>query len=272
LTGDESAFITGVALRVDGGRFERRDHSEPGTLFVRARRLSMTADAPAAKHATIPFKGIRGAIARKMMQSLHGSAQLTLFSEADVTVLSERRDVLKAKSPISFTEILVPAVASALVAHPHMNATIENDELQPAQDINIGMAVQTEKGLIVPVLHAADTLTVWDIANRFRDIVAAVKSGTATYAQLSGGTFTITNLGGFGIDAFTPILQTPQVGILGVGRVVERFARVGGVEAWRKFVTLSLTFDHRGIDGAPAAQFLAAICAALEKPDGWLEN
>lgn len=220
----------------------------------------------------IPLKGIRATIARKMMQSLQSSAQLTLTTEADVTELEDHRQALKARTRYSFSELMIVPVARALEQYPALNATLEDNVVKLAASVNIGIAVQTELGLVVPVLRGVEALTCSEIAAQFRSLVNDVKGGIAGIEQMTGGTFTITNLGALGIDAFTPILNTPQVGILGVGRLVERFARTANGQGgeWRKMVTLSLTFDHRAVDGAPAALFLQAVANELGNSTTWL--
>jgi pyruvate dehydrogenase E2 component (dihydrolipoamide acetyltransferase) len=222
----------------------------------------------------VPLKGIRGTIARKMLQSLQSTAQLTLTTEADVTELEAQRQALKAQTRYSFGELLVLPVARALKKHPALNATLEDNLITPAAGVNIGIAVQLDAGLVVPVLRGAEGLTCSAIAAEFRRLVASVKGGTASIEQMTGGTFTITNLGAFGIDAFTPILNTPQVGILGVGRMVERYAKRPDGEGgeWRKMVALSLTFDHRAVDGAPAAAFLQSVASELASPTVWFHS
>jgi pyruvate dehydrogenase E2 component (dihydrolipoamide acetyltransferase) len=215
---------------------------------------------------------MRATIARRMVQSLQTTAQLTLVTDADVTDLEERREALKAQGALSFTEILIKPVSQALRQHPLLNALLENDIVTPSETIDIGIAVQTDSGLVVPVLRGADPLSVRETGQRFRPLAASAKNGTIAGSDLSGGSFSITNLGAYGIDAFTPILNAPQVAILGVGRIAERFVREGSDGTWRKFVTLSLTFDHRAVDGAPAAQFLQTLIAALAAPAAWLED
>jgi len=221
--------------------------------------------------AGVPLKGLRGTIARKMLQSLQSTAQLTLVTEADVTDFEARRATLKREAPLSLTEMLVPALVAALRRHPQLNALLENDVLTRQPDVNIGVAVQTEAGLVVPVIHGADRLGLRALQARLRQLVEASRSGSADPGDMSGGTFTVTNLGAYGIDAFTPILHAPQVAILGVGRAVERYVRRDGGPEWRTFLTLSLTFDHRAVDGAPAAEFLRTLSEALAQPDTWLD-
>ena len=147
-----------------------------------------------------------------------------------------------------------------------MNAIQSEDEVQLAQDVNLGVAVSLPEGLIVPVIRRADYKNLAEIANESRDLANNAREGKASYDEVTGGTFTITNLGAYDIDAFTPIINPPQVGILGVGRVIEKPAVHQGEIVRRSLMFLSLTFDHRVIDGAPAAEFLRTIKAHLEDP------
>jgi pyruvate dehydrogenase E2 component (dihydrolipoamide acetyltransferase) len=147
-----------------------------------------------------------------------------------------------------------------------MNAIQKEQEIELVQEINVGVAVSLQEGLIVPTIRRADTKHLAEIASEARDLANKAREGKASYDEVTGGTFTITNLGAYGIDAFTPIINPPQVGILGVGRVVEKPAVYQGEITRRSMLFLSLTFDHRVIDGAPAAEFLHAVKGHLEDP------
>jgi pyruvate dehydrogenase E2 component (dihydrolipoamide acetyltransferase) len=147
-----------------------------------------------------------------------------------------------------------------------MNAVQREQEIELVQEINIGVAVSLAEGLIVPTVRRADEKPLAQLATETRDLANKAREGRASYAEVTGGTFTITNLGAYGIDAFTPIVNAPQVGILGVGRVVEKPVVYQGEIAKRPMMFLSLTFDHRVIDGAPAAEFLQAVATYLEDP------
>ena len=147
-----------------------------------------------------------------------------------------------------------------------MNAIQRENALELMREINVGVAVSLPEGLIVPTIRRADEKPLAQIAREARDLANRAREGKASYEEVTGGTFTITNLGAYGIDAFTPIINAPQVGILGVGRVVEKAAVFQGEIAKRAMMFLSLTFDHRAIDGAPAAAFLNAVKGYLEEP------
>lgn len=255
-----------------GGRVTRED-------VERAVREGIAADAPsagasaassaatpaaaqpsvAAERRTIPFRGMRKTIAERMHQSLSDCAQLTITTEADVTVAAELRERLSRDFNFTYTDMLVQAVARALLRHPQMNARLEGAEIVLAGEVNVGMAVALEQGLIVPVIRNAAHLSLRDIAASTRELGEKARAGGLKLEDVSGGTFTITNLGTYGVDAFTPILNLGETGILGVGRIVEKPAVHRGEITRRSMMTLSLTFDHRIIDGAPAAAFLRTV-------------
>jgi pyruvate dehydrogenase E2 component (dihydrolipoamide acetyltransferase) len=233
-----------------GGRITREDVE----AALRAR--------PTAPNAT-PLHGMRKAIADRMLKSLQSSAQLTITTEVDVTPLINRRAQLQAEFSLTYTDLLIGAVAAALAAHPRMRVTVEGDAVRLHDHINIGMAVALDEGLIVPVVHDADRKSLREIAAESHALVEKARAGQLGVDEVSGGIFTITNLGMYGIDAFTPIVNQPQIAILGVGRIVQKPAVHDGQIAIRSLMTLSLTFDHRIIDGAPAAAFLQEVTQRL---------
>src|SRR5579872_3069681 len=207
----------------------------------------------------IPMRGMRKTIADRMSQSLRESAQLTITSEADVTPAVELRERLVRQFDFTYGDLLLQAVARGLLRHPRMNARLMQDEIAVLPQVNVGMAVALEDGLIVPVVVDADKKSLREIAGITRELGNRARTGKLRLEEVSGGTFTITNLGTFGVDAFTPIINTGETGILGVGRIVEKPVVHRGEIARRSMMTLSLTFDHRLIDGAPAAQFLQTV-------------
>ena len=208
---------------------------------------------------SIPMRGMRKTIADRMSQSLRESAQLTITSEADVTPAVELRERLVRQFDFTYGDLLLQAVARGLLRHPRMNARLIKDEIAIIPQVNVGMAVALEDGLIVPVVVDADQKSLREIAGITRELGERARTGKLRLEEVSGGTFTITNLGTFGVDAFTPIINTGETGILGVGRIVEKPVIHRGEIARRSMMTLSLTFDHRLIDGAPAAQFLQTV-------------
>ena len=208
---------------------------------------------------SIPMRGMRKTIADRMSQSLRESAQLTITSEADVTAAVELRERLVRQFDFTYGDLLIQAVARALLRHPRMNARLEQDAIAIMPQVNVGMAVALEDGLIVPVIVDADRKSLREIAAVTRELGERARAGKLRLEEVSGGTFTITNLGTYGVDAFTPIINTGETGILGVGRIIEKPVVHRGEIARRSMMTLSLTFDHRLIDGAPAAQFLQTV-------------
>jgi pyruvate dehydrogenase E2 component (dihydrolipoamide acetyltransferase) len=211
----------------------------------------------------IPLTGMRGAIARRMLQSLQTSAQLTLVSEADVTELVKQR--ASRQFELTYTDLLVKAAALALRKHPRLNARVVGEEIHILPDINIGVAIALDDGLVVPVVRNADCKPLSAIASEVAEFAQRARGGKLIMAEITGGSFTVTNLGSFGIDAFTPILNPPEAAILGVGRIVERLTRRDSDLVWRQTMILSLTVDHRVVDGAPAAAFLKSLRELLER-------
>ncbi|MEM3011412.1 MAG: dihydrolipoamide acetyltransferase family protein [Candidatus Bathyarchaeia archaeon] len=210
----------------------------------------------------IPLTGIRKTVAERVSLSFRTAPHSTITMEVDMTEASKLRE----KTQFSYTEILVKAVAEALKKHPMINSTLEEDKIKVFEDINIGIAVATEKGLVVPVVRNADKKSLPEIASEIKELVEKAREGKLTKEDVSGGTFTITNLGMFGVDVFTPIINPSETAILGVGRIIEKPVVVGGEIKIKPMMTLSLSYDHRVIDGAPAAQFLKTIKETLEKP------
>ncbi len=210
--------------------------------------------------------GMRRTIARRMLDSLHMMAQLTLFTEIDVTELVDLRERLKRDFDVTYTDLIVQAAARALAKHPLMNASLDGERIQRHREIHIGVAVALPEGLIVPVIRNADRKSLREIAGEAKRLVERARNGQLTVEEATGSTFSITNLGAYGIDGFTPIINAPEAAILGVGRIVEKPAAYRGAVALRHMLTLSLTHDHRLVDGAPAAEFLQTLAEMLAMP------
>ena len=219
----------------------------------------------------IPMTGIREIIAERMTLSVQTNASVTLHTEVDATAFVELRrmlnDKLQAKEiSLTYTDLLVKVVANALGEHPRLNATLTNEGIHLLTEINIGVAVALEDGLVVPVVRNADKERLSEISALVRGFAERARSNQLTPSELQGGSFTITNLGNFGIDAFTPIINPPESAILGIGRIVKKPVVHNDEIAIRSMLTLSLTFDHRVIDGAPAAQFLQTVAGYIQDP------
>lgn len=235
--------------------------------YLEARSATAAPAAPASTEPTrLPLAGMRGTIARRMHQSLQEMAQLTLHTEADVTELVALRERLKPQLAVTYTDLIVKACALALGQHPRLNATLEGDQIKLLPEIHVGLAVALEEGLVVPVLRHTNRQSLADLVRERNRLVDKAKANQLTTPEISGSTFTVTNLGTYDIDAFTPIVNPPEAAILGVGRIVEKVVVHQGKIAQRAMLTLSLSFDHRLVDGAPAAEFLQTIKAHLEQP------
>jgi pyruvate dehydrogenase E2 component (dihydrolipoamide acetyltransferase) len=224
----------------------------------------------------LPHTSVRRTIAARMVAAVTQAAPVTLTTKADATNLVNLRNQFKAAAGSAddivptYTDLVVKLTAAALRQHPLLQAQWREEGLFVPDRIDIAFAVQTEKGLLVPVVRAADQRTLRQIAAESRELVTRAREGRLTADQMRDATFTITNLGPFGIDAFTPIIHLPQCAVLGVGRIVREPAVQHDKIAPRDNLTLSLTFDHRILDGAPAAAFLATLRGGIEQPAPWL--
>ena len=220
----------------------------------------------------IPLDGLRKLIADNMQASLQNAAQLTVFVEADVTEMVALRDTMLARNKndseyrLSFNDIIAFAVCRALKKHPAMNTTLQPDGIHMHRHVNLGIAVSLDTGLIVPNVKNADTYSLEELKAKVRDAASRARKGGLSMDEISGGTFTISNVSMLGVDGFTPILNPPETGILGVGRVVEKPGVFEGQVCVRKMMTLSLTFNHMVTDGGPAMSFLRTLADMLEQP------
>ncbi len=221
----------------------------------------------------IPVKGVRKLIAERMLASLQITAQLTLNSSADARALLALRKRFK-ESPkelglrgVTINDLLLFAAARALLRHPDLNAVFENNEVRQHRRVHLGVAVDTPRGLVVPVLRAADTLPLRTLSAETKRLAAAAMDGKINPDELAGGTFTVTNLGSLGIESFTPILNPPQVAILGVGGVRLKAVEVGEKVRHIPHLGLSLTINHQVVDGAPGARFLQTLAGYLAEID-----
>ena len=227
--------------------------------------------AAAREDEVLAVRGMRKIIAERMYASLQGTAQLTMDMEAAMDDCVRLRTQLVeewAEEGVrpSYTDIVMKAVAKALLDHPRMNAQFADTEMTLRGEVNIGMAVALEEGLVVPVLRHVDRLSLKEIAVESSQLAAAAREGTLGLDDMAGGTFTVSTLGMFGVDSFTPILNPPESGILGVNRLRDSVRWEGEKPVRQKTMILSLTWDHRAVDGAPAAQFLASVRDYLEAP------
>jgi pyruvate dehydrogenase E2 component (dihydrolipoamide acetyltransferase) len=214
----------------------------------------------------IPLTGIRKTAAERVSISAQTAPQSTITMEVDMSKATE----IRRKVGVSYTDMLVKAVAKALTEFPIINSTLENEQIKILANINIGVAVATETGLIVPVIRDVNGKTLTEISSTLKELIEKAKQSKLAKEDLTGGTFTITNLGMYGVDVFTPIINPPETAILGVGRIAEKPMAVERQILVRPVMQLSLTFDHRVVDGAPAALFLQKVKQNLESPEALL--
>ena len=250
------ASMTGTGPR---GRITREDVQK----VIDAGGQATPAAAPTAPAEAIPLRGMRKVIAERMHQSLQASAQLTITTEVDVTQLIDRRQEVRQEFNVTYTDFILQACAHALTQERRMNASLEGTTIQVHNQVHVGLAVALDEGLIVPVVRDADKKSLKDIAEEAKALAEKARAGQLKLEEVSGGTFTVSNLGMFGVDAFTPIINAPQTGILGVGRILEKPVIYRGEITKRSMMVLSLTFDHRVIDGAPAGAFLQIVADLL---------
>jgi pyruvate dehydrogenase E2 component (dihydrolipoamide acetyltransferase) len=211
----------------------------------------------------LPLSGRRKIIAERMLGTSRDTASLTLTTEADVTAMAVLRNGLRDRG-VRPLHIIIKAAADALRQHPAMNAHIKDGQVRILKDIHIGVAVDVEEGLMVPVLRNADQKSVLAISKEVTSLAEKTKTGTLNVEEATGSSFTVSNLGALDIEIFTPILNPPEIGILGVGRLTEKPSVDQGQIVVRSKLWLSLTFDHCVVDGAPAAGFLRSIKNRLE--------
>jgi pyruvate dehydrogenase E2 component (dihydrolipoamide acetyltransferase) len=254
----------------------------PSRIPGRVTRMDVLAAAQpgAASSAAVPAAvgPVRRVVMERMMETVRTVAPVTLTTDADATELVRIRDLFKAEIGAeglipSFNDMLIRLVALALLEHPDLNAALTNDGIVQHEHVHLGLAVDLNQGLRVPVVRDADRKSVHQIAEDTAGMIAAIRDGSIGGEHLKGSTFTITSLGPLGIDAFTPLINLPEVAILGVGRIVSRAVVVDeetGELGARKMMALSLTFDHRIVDGSPAAKFLQNVVGKIERPYSWL--
>jgi len=258
--------ITPAGSRVTAG--EVAAASRPATAAV----VAATAPAVAAAGEVTPMRGVRAIIAERMATSSQTTAAITIHSEVDATAFvamrESLRDALKGELGfnVGYNDLLGVIVARCLVEFPYVNVQLTPEGIRQMPSVNLGLAVDSERGLLVPVVRNAQTLGTREFARTFRELVERARVGKSNPDELTGGTFTITNLGMFGVDMFTPIINLPECAILGVGRIRPVPAVVDGQIVVRQKMWLSLTADHRLVDGGPAARFLQGIARYIEQP------
>ncbi|MDE2669503.1 MAG: dihydrolipoamide acetyltransferase family protein [Chloroflexota bacterium] len=267
--GVDLSTVTGTG---PGGRITKEDvEAAAAGGAPAAAPAAATAPAAAREDEVMAVRGMRKVIAERMYASLQETAQLTM----DMDVAMD--DCVKLRSQLieewagdsvrpSYTDIVMKAAAKALLDHPRMNAQFLGTEMNLRGEVHVGMAVALDEGLVVPVVRHVDQLGLKEIALESSRLAGLAREGKLGLDDMAGGTFTVSTLGMFGVDSFTPILNPPEVGILGVNRLRDDVRWEGERPVRQKAMTLSLTWDHRALDGAPAAQFLASVRDYLEAP------
>ena len=258
------ASVTGSGPR---GRITREDVQQAAESAA----PSAATGQPSPPGEAVPLAGMRKTIAERMHASLRDSAQLTMDMEAGMDEAVQLREALLGEWEhegvrVSITDLVLRAVAKALPAHPAMNAVLVGNAITRFEAVHLGVAVALDDGLIVPVIKNAQEKSLRQLAEASAALAARARQGQLGVDDVSGGTFTVTSLGMFGVDGFTPILNPPQAGILGIGRLYDGVLWAGDRATRSRRLRLSLTWDHRVLDGAPAARFLAAVRDFLEAP------
>jgi len=244
-----------------------------GDLNAPATVADIPATAPVADYEDVKLPNIRKVIAKSMHQSLSTMAQLTLNTSFDCTKLQALRASLKSGAEklglanITLNDMVLFAVSRVILNHKDLNAHYLDDTMRYFNTVNLGVAVDTKKGLLVPTVFNAEKLSLNELSRAAKSVITEAQEGTISPDKLKGGSFTITNLGSLGIESFTPVINPPQTGILGVGTITTRVKDVNGEMVMYPAMGLSLTFDHRALDGAPAAKFLKELVFALENFD-----
>jgi pyruvate dehydrogenase E2 component (dihydrolipoamide acetyltransferase) len=274
--GVDLATVSGSGI---GGQITKADVEAAGATKAAPAKAAAATEATSGGE-SVPVTGLRRIIAERMAASHQATARVTLVTEADASALVEAREQLKAAvekewgfAP-GYNDLLGLIVARALREFPYMNARLSADPLAGAGGqaierlpfVNLGMAVDTERGLLVPVIRNAEQKGLRAFGTELRALVERARAGKALPDDLTGGTFTITNLGMYEVDAFTPIINLPEAAILGVGRIQAKAVVRDGQIVARQMWTMSLAFDHRLVDGAPAARFLQRIKGLIESP------
>jgi pyruvate dehydrogenase E2 component (dihydrolipoamide acetyltransferase) len=273
--------LAGLRGTGPGGRIVKEDIEAAAAAAKRAATpLRAVPSAPPARGAAapgpqagqkLPLRGMRKTIAARMFQSLQSTAQLTMNMDVRMDDCVRLREQLVAEWAAegvkpSYTDLVVRAVAKALAQHPRMNSAMGEGEITLLPDVHVGIAVALDEGLVVPVIRNTAALSVKEIAQESARLVRAAREGKLSMDDYAGGSFSVSTLGMFGVDSFTPILNPPQTGILGVNRIRDDVGWEGERPVKRKAMTLSLTWDHRVVDGEPAARFLASVRDLLEAP------
>jgi pyruvate dehydrogenase E2 component (dihydrolipoamide acetyltransferase) len=256
------------------GRIVREDVERAIAAMSREPRAA-SGEGKTATPESIPLSGMRKAIFDRMGQSWREAARVTMFADADMTELVRLRQAKAAEwerrfgiKP-SYSDLIHLAVARALREEPRINCRLDGQAVRIRREVNLSFAVDLGEGLVAVVIKGADKKPLGDLAKAARDLAERARANKLSQDDMADGTFTVTNLGGLGVESFTPIINQPQAGILGIGKILEKPVVIAGGIHVRSMMTLSIVFDHRLLDGAPAAKFLAKVKALLEDP-AWI--
>jgi pyruvate dehydrogenase E2 component (dihydrolipoamide acetyltransferase) len=286
----EAAVETAGRRRADEPRPRRRLASPKARRLAREQGIDLDSVTGSGPHGSVLAADLEGAardgagaagtgavwqrMAERVATSWQNVPHFFLVREVQAERLQTWRETARGRpgcEALTLTDLLVRVCAAALRQHPRVNATWRDGSVVSQEDVNVGLAVATEDGLVVPVIHGADRLGLAELVARRQELVEGARTGRLTPADVQGGTFTVSNLGMYGVDAFLAIVNAPQAAILAVGRIADRVVPVGGAPAVRPTMTLSLSFDHRVVDGARGAEFLDAVAGLVEEPAGLVD-
>lgn len=264
-----------------GGRVTREDveraASQPSAekvvedVNIKTEKQECVTVSEALPYMIMPYSGMRKAIGDNMSKSWAVAPKVTHHVYVDVTRLMELRKMINEdadeEGKVSITDLIVKIAAKAIEMRPNVNVSLDGSNIKVFKDINIGIAVAIDSGLVVPVIKNADKKSLFVISKEVKDLARKARENSLSMSDMEGGTFTITNVGAYGsVDFFTPIINQPQSAILGLGRIAKGPAVVGDEIVPRHLMGLSFAFDHRVVDGAPAAEFLSVLIKLIEKP------
>ncbi|WP_396611211.1 dihydrolipoamide acetyltransferase family protein [Haloferax sp. S1W] len=272
-TRDGQAFVSPEAVQEYAQAQQQAQAADAQAVSAEPEAGTATAETGPVAGERVPFKGVRKAIADQMQRSKYTAPHVTHHDEVDVTELVELREQLKPvaadrDTKLTYMPFVMKAVIAALKDFPYMNSQLdeENEEIVLRDEYNIGVAAATDAGLMVPVVHEADRKGMLDIADEMNELVEKARNRKISPSEMRGGTFTITNIGGIGGEYATPIINYPEVAILALGAIKDKPRVIDGEIVPRKVLTLSLSFDHRIVDGAQGARFTNRVKELLEDP------
>jgi pyruvate dehydrogenase E2 component (dihydrolipoamide acetyltransferase) len=266
LAQDRDVDLAQVRGTGPGGRVTREDVLAAIERASPATRVVSKVREPAVLR-KVKLEGIRKAVAERLSFSARNAVEVTLTMEADATRLVELKNK---QDHVGFTAFAVKAVAKALERNSAMNSAIEGEEITTYSEINIAVAINTDQGLVAPVIQNANKRSLKEVNASIEELSQKAKENRLTIEELTGGTFTVTNLGAYDVESFAPVINPPQCAILGLGRIAYRPVATGERVSARLATLLTLVFDHRVVDGVPAAKFLRDVRNNLEDPEGLL--